>query len=344
MKDGRDMKRRRWVSFTRWLGLVVGGLAVLLTGFVLWVGFDKTPPAEMAWGVTYSAHAARDLGLDPVAAYQAMLDELKPQRLRLVAYWSDVEPKAGVFDYHELDSQVAEAEKRGIPYVIALGQKVPRYPECFAPTWAKVLPVEQQHTRLLDEVENTVRRYDGNAHLVTWQVENEPYLDFGECPKFNEQFLQQEVSRMRQLTHKPLLLTDSGERSLWLGVTQYGDEFGSTLYRVVINDKTGGVFHHFLWPEAYTWRGNLAKKLHPNVKKVIVSELQAEPWGNGPGKPQSFYDLTMGHEQFADNVQFARQVGFAEVYMWGVEWWYYEKLHGDDYYWKTAAGVFAGAK
>jgi len=145
---------------------------------------------------------------------------------------------------------------------------------------------------------------------------------------------------VRSLTRKPILLTDSGELSTWLGPTQLGDEFGSTLYRVVINEPGDKIFHHFLWPDVYTRHANLIKKLHPNVKKVIVAELQAEPWGNGPNKPQSFYDLTMSHDQFSKNISFAQQVGFPEVYMWGAEWWYYEKLHGDSYYWNTAAAAF----
>jgi hypothetical protein len=341
---GPRKARRRpwWLQAVRITGIALGcllaALALAVGALWLWAGDAKTPPDQIKWGVTWSAHAAKDLGLDPEAAYRAMLDELHPQRLRLVAYWTDIEPKPGVYNYHDLDFQVAEAEKHGIPYVIAIGRKVPRYPECFIPDWAQHMTVDSQHQQQLEMMARTVRRYDGGAHMDTWQVENEPYLDFGICPKFDPVFLKQEVATVRSLTSKPLLLTDSGELSTWLGPTQFGDEFGSTLYRVVINPGNK-IFHHFLWPDVYTRHGNLIKKLHPNIKKVIVAELQAEPWGNGPGKPQSFYDLTMSHDQLSKNIEFARQVGFPEVYMWGAEWWYYEKLHGDDYYWRTFANI-----
>jgi hypothetical protein len=308
---------------------------VLFGGAWVWAGAEKTPPENMAWGFTYSAHAARDLGLDPVVAYRAALDELKPDRLRLVAYWTDIEPRRDEFVYRDLDLQVAEAEKRGIPYVLAIGRKVPRYPECYTPAWAQQLSMSEQHERILGMMQRTVQRYDHGAHLITWQVENEPYLKFGECPKFDESFLKQEVSLVRGLTTKPIMLTDSGELTTWLGPSQFGDQFGTTLYRSVLNGTTGGVYHHMWWPGWYTRRANLLKKLRPNVKQVVVAELQAEPWGLGPNKPQSFYDLTMSHEQFASNLAFAREVGMPEVYLWGVEWWYYEKLHGDSYYWQT---------
>ena len=324
--------------------MAVGGLlavAVVLVGALwLWAGDAKTPPNQIAWGITYSAHAAKDLNLDPEATYKAIVNDLHPKRLRLVAYWTDIEPQPGVYNYHDLDFQVAEAEKAGIPYVIAVGRKVPRYPECFIPDWAQHLAQADQNQQLLAIIKRTVLRYDGGAHMDTWQVENEPYLNFGVCPAQDHNLLKQEVQEVQSLTHHPILLTDSGELSTWLGPTQFGDEFGSTLYRVVINEPGDKIFHHFLWPDVYTRHGNLIKKIHPNVKKLIVAELQAEPWGNGPDKPQSFYDLTMSHDQFSKNIDFARQVGFSEVYMWGAEWWYYELLHGDDYYWNTAGATF----
>lgn len=341
------MRRKPAAGWRRWMRIGVLGLggalvaAVLVVGGLwLWAGGDKTPADQISWGVTYSTHVARELGLDPAATYRTIVTELKPDRLRLVAYWTDIEPADGRFDYGDLDAQVAGAEAAGIPYVIAVGRKVPRYPECYTPDWAKGLSMAEQHERILAMLERTVKRYEGGAHLATWQVENEPFLNYGICPAKDEAFLKQEVELVDRLSSKPILLTDSGELTTWLGPSKYGHMFGTTLYRAVLNPN-GDVFRYMWWPDWYTRRGNLIKKLRPNVQKLVVAELQAEPWGLGPDKPQSFYDRTMSHEQFADNIRFTQDVGFSEAYMWGVEWWYFEKtVRDDDYYWKTAQALF----
>lgn len=331
--------RRPW-HWTR-RRILIAGLFGFAFGLWLYAGGAKLPPDRVVWGVTWSNHEARGLNIDPERAYLAMLDDLHPKRLRLVAYWTDIEPQIDQFDFHELDFQVREAEKRGIPYVIAVGRKVPRWPECFVPDWAKKLSDTEQQQRLFVFVDRIVRHYDAGAHLTTWQVENEPYLSFGEgCPKFEARVLSQEVSLVRSLSAKKIRLTDSGELSLWIQASQFGDEFGTTLYRAVLVDKTAAVLHYLWWPDYYTRRANLVKKLHPNIQSVVVSELQAEPWGLGPDKPQAFYDKTMSHEQFLSNINFARQTGLDEVDLWGVEWWYYEKQHGDSFYWDAARDLF----
>jgi hypothetical protein len=51
----------------------------------------------------------------------------------------------------------------------------------------------------------------------------------------------------------------------------------------------------------------------------------------------------MSHQEMVDgmplktiltNMDFAKKSGFSEVYLWGVEWWYYMKeRHNDSTYW-----------
>src|SRR5258708_7442846 len=98
-------KRRRksawqvWQPWLRWLGLAAVGwvpvVVVAAAGLWIWAGGAKTAPGQMAWGFTFSSGYARGLGLDPHAAYTAMLDQLRPKRLRLIAYWTDIEPTDG---------------------------------------------------------------------------------------------------------------------------------------------------------------------------------------------------------------------------------------------------------
>ena len=50
---------------------------------------------------------------------------------------------------------------------------------------------------------------------------------------------------------------------------------------------------------------------------------------------------TMSHTQFYDNIAYAREAGFSEVYLWGVEWWYAMKeQRGDPFYWEAARELF----
>lgn len=355
MTTHRQLRRRPTRQQHRelrlWFKRVMLGLGALLltallaaTGLWIWTSGPKVPPNQIAWGLTFSAGDARGLGLDPQQAYRAILDDLHPKRLRLVAYWTDIQPTSGQFDFSDLDWQVSQAEQRHIPYTLVVGRKVPRWPECYTPGWAKAQPKATQQQDALRFIDHTIHRYDSHPYLLRWQIENEPFFRFGDgCPDPDETFLSQEITLARHLTSKPIMVTDSGEASTWLNSSKYPDVLGSTLYRVVLNPK-GQAFHHFLTPDYYAHHANLIRKLHPTVKQVIIAELQAEPWTQIglPGLSHAYIDQTLSHQQFQANIKFASDVGLPEVYFWGAEWWYYEKLHGGDpYYWDTARDVFA---
>ncbi len=50
----------------------------------------------------------------------------------------------------------------------------------------------------------------------------------------------------------------------------------------------------------------------------------------------------MNGEKFLENVAYARRVGFAENYFWGVEWWYYARqVKGDAEIWNLAKKLLA---
>lgn len=314
--------------------------------FVIWIIFGRTraaQPEEIVWGTTWSNLAAEELGLDPEVAYRAVVEDLKPSRLRLVAYWNRTEAEQGVFDFSELDFQIDLAEEHNIPYVISVGNRVPRYPECHTPDWAHQLSGEDYKTEILAFLEATVTRYDANPGLTAWQVENEAFVgSFGICPPLNEELLKTEVDHVRSLTEKKVILTESGELSLWFKASGYPDYLGTTLYRTVIIGKTDIVVRHVFPPWYYRARSNIVKLLNGNLENVIVAELQGEPWASKPiiDADQAQLDATMSQEQFERNIEFTESVGFPEVWWWGVEWWYYESQNGDDYYWERARELF----
>lgn len=327
------------------IAIIAAAVAVFI--FLVWLFFGRQKAAsnkeEIDWGVTYSAPAAEQLQLDPDKTYRAIVNDLQPERLRLVAYWNRIEQQDGEFDYSQLDRQVKLAEQHNIPFVIVIGQRVPRYPECHIPNWARQLDAMAREEQLLDFMRRTIQRYDNKQNLFAWQVENEPFLgSFGVCPEFREEFLKMEIELARELTDKTIMTTESGELSFWLVASKYPDVLGSTLYRAVLISDTDVVVRHVFPPAYYRARANIIKLFRDNIDDVVISELQAEPWAGEPIVEADRKDLkrTMNPEQFERNVTFTEEVGFSQAYFWGVEWWYYEKLRGNDYYWQRGQELF----
>lgn len=331
--------------------LLLKFVAVLFIAFSLFLVFVYlifgrhvlTEPDDIVWGTTWSNLAAEELGLDPEVAYAAVVEDLRPSRLRLIAYWNRTEAERDDYDFSELDYQVSLAEQNNIPFVIAVGNRVPRYPECHTPEWANHLSGDEYETALLDFVEATIERYDNSPYISAWQIENEAYVgSFGICPTLDEDLLKRELDLARSLTEKDIVLTESGELSLWFKASGHPDIMGTTLYRAVIIGKTNIVVRHVFPPWYYRARSNIVKLINGNLDNVIVAELQGEPWASKPiieADPEQI-TATMNIKQFEHNIEFTESVGFPEVWWWGVEWWYYERENGEDYYWERARDLF----
>ncbi|MDO8260472.1 MAG: hypothetical protein Q7T50_03165, partial [Candidatus Magasanikbacteria bacterium] len=96
--------------------------------------------SEMEYGVTFSAQQASDLGLDWHEVFQAMIYDLGVRRMRLSAYWDEIEKSKGEFSWDEIDWQMAEASKVDSQIILSVGGRLPRWPECHFPEWAEKLP------------------------------------------------------------------------------------------------------------------------------------------------------------------------------------------------------------
>lgn len=303
------------------------------------------PPAgrseKITWGTAYSKIFAEQLGLNWQKTYLAILDDLQPEFLRLPIYWSEVAAEKGKYDFSEEDWLVNEARKRNVKLILVIGQKLPRWPECYWPEWAKNESIEDRQQELLKYIKETVSRYKSNSAVLFWQVENEPFLPFGVCPPSNSEFLDKEITLVKSIDPaRPIIITDSGELSDWLRAAKRADIFGTTMYRVVWN-KIFGRLKYPLPPKFFWLKANLVHLFYPG-KQIFVSELQAEPWGQ-----KMIYDTSleeqlelMNLDQFYDNIEYARRVGFSPVYLWGAEWWYWMKNNGQPAYWDTVKIIF----
>jgi len=303
------------------------------------------PKNETKYGITFSKKHASDLGLDWKKTYQAILDDLGVRRVRLAAYWDEVEKAPGIYRYKDLDWQVKEASQRKADIILAVGGRLPRWPECHYPKWAENMDREERQQRILDYIEKTVKRYRGNPNIAAWQVENEPFLShFGDCPKLDKEFLDREIKLVRKLVDKPIVVTDSGELSLWVPAARRADIFGTTLYRNTYSQILDRYVHYPIGPGFFHFKRNMAD-LFAEPDKWIVIELQAEPWGPVPYQEMSYQERsrTMDLEKFRKILEFSRQAGFKEFYLWGAEWWYWEKKkNGRDELWQEANKLFGG--
>lgn len=320
----------RWSFFTFTFGLILLGFVWMATRSHLY----RTPRV----GVTFSRVYAEEIGLNWKEAYTALVSDLKPQHLRLPIYWSKVEPMQGQWHFEEEDWMINLAREQGIPVTLAVGQKVPRWPECFLPDWAEALSTEGRQSAVLEELQTIVLRYRDEPTVVRWQVENEPFLDFGKCPPADPSFLTKEVDLVRSLSDKPIVMTTSGESEPWLQTLPYADQVGFSLYRLVWNPWIGFMIYP-LQPSVYRAR---VASLKPFVEEVYVSELQAEPWFHRPIEALSIEDQ---HQMFSprmlrENVAFAKRIDVPLIDLWGAEWWWYMKMHGDDSLWEEARKVF----
>jgi hypothetical protein len=282
----------------------------------------------MKWGTTFSLKYARDLGLDWRTVFQRILEEFNFASIRLCAYWDLVEPKQGKLDFADLDWQVEQAAKHNLEITLAIGRKVPRWPEYHDPAWALARGSDCLNQAVFDYIEQVVRRYDHHPKLVQWQVENEPFYDFGatECKLDQATFLH-EISLVQSLSNKPIVLTESGERREWFEAAQYADRLGINLYRIWY-DTADQAYKTYDYDSTYYRRKKDAVPCD-----TFVAELQAEPWGPRHIAEESIvheWTKSMDPDKLRTNVQLALNAGFTEIWFWGCEWWLAAQRKGLD--------------
>lgn len=309
-------------------------LALIFSFF--FVGISKERD-DIVWGVNFSSKHAKGLGLDSRKTYLALLDDLKAEKIKIAVHWDVIEPEKGEYDFKELDFNVNEAEKRGVKLLLVVGMKTPRWPECHLPDWSKGLSKKEQQERILKEIESIVSRYGKREAVWAFQVENEPFFPFGNCPWADEEFLKEEINLVKSLTDKPVIVSTTGEFSLWFEAAKLGDIVGVTTYKKVWFKEFNTHLTYPLPAVFYRRRAYLVKKIFN--KDVLGVELQAEPWGKRLlyDSPLEEQMKSMDIERLRKNIIFGKKIGFKENYLWGAEWWFWMKeKHNDSSFWNEA--------
>jgi len=327
MVNKKKPSKRAKVRKVGWAALASLGVFIVFSAIVMWWYAARTAKDPEVVGVTFSQLQSERYGLNWKENYTALLDDLKFRHFRLVAYWDRIEPQKGQFDYSELDWMLDEADKRGAKVTLTIGQKVPRWPECFYPSWIdrNNLAEVQEHVPIM--LRSVAERYKNHPALEAWQLENEFLLrSYGRCPSKNltREMLQAELKTVRSVDAKtPIVFTQSDQfgMPIW---GPFADWFGFSMYRHVYVEHKG--YWTYPQPGLHAWWKAAMINLFTG-NQIKVHELQAEAWGR-TGNEFLFFsetERTMNPELFDDNIRYVRDTKIKRYDLWGAEWWYFLK-------------------
>lgn len=310
----------------------------------VWLLAQSNAPEEVTYGASFNTFYATDLGLKWRDVYDAMLHDLQVRHIRLAAHWPMVEPVQDVYNFSELDYQIEEAEKVGAEVILAVGRRLPRWPECHVPQWAESLSWSTQQAEILEYTEKVVDRYRDSEAVTYWQLENEPYLEVfakEHCGSFDEAFFTSQVAHFRQLDlDEPLLITDSGNLGTWWKPYKLSDVFGTSVYVYFWNPELGQ-FKTVLPAWVYRAKENLLALLF-GEKETMLIELSAEPWLIKPITDTAL-DVQlerMNIDTMSEILEYAKDTHLSKQYLWGVEWWYWMRQYDHPEFWELGRTLY----
>ena len=318
-------------------------IVIIITG-LFFLSIDYNPPEKFDYGVSFSKFHSDELGLDWKETYLAILNDLNVKKFRFTAHWPLTEPEEGKFNFVELDFQVQEAQRAGASVILAIGRRLPGWPECHEPDWAKDYSTEEKHEKINAYIKTVIERYKNYENIIYWQVENEPYLTFFglNCGELNEDFLKEEIKLVSSLDpSRPIIITDSGEFGTWYKAYQRGDVFGTSMYLYVWWRNYIGPIRYPITPGFFRIKRNLVNLIY-GKKPSLVIELSAEPWLLEPIVDTSIEVQLgrMGIDKFNEMIEFSGATSFDIFYLWGAEWWYWMNQNNHPEFWERAQQLF----
>ncbi len=329
-----------------WWKIILSLLLVKILILVLVIVFliQKEIPETITYGMSFNTMYAEELGLDWKETYDAILIDLGVRHLRLAAHWPMVEPERGEYNFVELDYQISKAEEVGAEVILAVGRRLPRWPECHEPDWLDEFDTQKSQALQLEYMKKVVERYKDRKIIKYWQIENEPFLEvfaFDHCGILDEDFLDKEIAFVKSLDpERPVLITDSGNLGLWHGAYSRGDAFGTSVYVHFWNPELGQ-FRTLLPPSVYRLKENILALIYGD-KPTFLIELSAEPWLIAPvtSVPLDTQFTRMDIDKFNDILEYAKDTRYDKQYLWGAEWWYWLSLQGHTDMWEKGKTLY----
>lgn len=320
-------KRRPWQKILLILSAIIILFFSSLYALSVWYRL-KHQDEPLRYGVTFSEPYARYYDLDPKETLNALMTDLNIKNVRLMSYWSDIEPKRGTYDFSSLDWQFDMVEKNGGTVSLAIGLRQPRWPECHSPEWAKNQPIDTIYPDLERFMAAVVERYKDRPSLISYQLENEFFLDvFGKCPDHSRERLVREYNFVKKLDPNTPIIVSLSNNYLGIPVGKpQPDQFGVSVYKRVYDANI--TKRYFEYPFTSWWYGGRAgwTELFTG-KSSMLHELQAEPWAPMPIKEASIEEQnkSMDAKRLRERIAYGESTGLRDIYLWGGEWWHWRK-------------------
>lgn len=288
-------------------------------------------------GATFIPDYARHFGLNPIETMQAMIDDLGLKRLRLVSYWDKGEPVEGVYDFEELDWQFALAEAADVKISLAIGLRQPRWPECHMPKWAEPLQMTEWEPKLMRYTKAVMERYKNSPALESYQLENEFFLDvFGICPDHSRERLIREYEYVKRVDPDRKIIISRSNNALGLPINEpRPDEFAVSVYKRVWDKTLTKRYVEYPFP-AWFYASLAGGGELLTGKNLFIHELQTEAWMPDTGEfhmnevasiPEQ--NKSLNDKRLINRIRYGEATGMRTMDLWGVEWWYWQKVKAD---------------
>jgi hypothetical protein len=314
-------------------------------------------------GTTFSPLQCHYIGLDYQETFRWVCG-LGLDRIRLCAYWHEIEPRPNQFDFSVLDRLLEECDRYGIEAILAVGMKVPRWPEFHFPDWlqaqynTKGRPEPMDRDRAIAELtlrftEKVVSHTRMAPALKYWQVENEPFthLEITGGRYLSTEFVQQEVALVRALARADQKIALTGAIELpgawnqdddraFQDCLRMADAVGINVYTKV---PVGPMF--YLEPNPLYWRRlkQWQTTLVASGKEDWIAEAQAEPWEHNQLVATNKLDHpSSSPKQTTNLVSSLSRIGYSTVLLWGCEYWYWQKQKGRNLWWWSVKQLVQG--
>jgi len=340
-------------QFTSWFVASAG--ATMAFPLMSWAQQARSVKRPKILGTTFSQLQCHYIELDWQATFRSICG-LGFDEVRLCAYWHEIEHTENEFDFSKIDWLLDECDRHGIKATVAVGMKVPRWPEFHFPNWLRDRYDTQTQTQALDQnaaiaahalnfVHRVVDHCRTAPSLVCWQVENEPFthLEIARGRYLSFEFVQTEIELVRSwaAVHQQVTTTgsivlpaaqDPKEETALKKSLELVDAFGVNVYTKVPLRNTFFYLEPLppFWETLERWQTEATQK----GKEIWIAEAQAEPWEpnqlvalNKPNYPSS------SPRRATNLVTTLVELGYDRVFLWGCEYWYWHLKHDRNHWW-----------